>query len=105
MAKLTGKVGGTSPSPFAKASAANTLPIYMVTKDHTKMLHVSRVPCIGEVMFVPNDEPTNGTNWRVLGVQHIPLVEKHPGMYEIVAEIHAVEIADYDVWEGKYPGQ
>jgi hypothetical protein len=98
------KTKPVAPDLRKKASAGNTLPIYMVTLDHTKLLHVSRVPCIGEVVYVPNeDNPHDGTNWRVIGVQHIPLVENQPGVYEIVAELHALPIEKYDAWEGKYP--
>jgi len=86
-------------------------PITMVTTTHTKVVWVSRVPVLEEVVMIVDDDrdqeltKDGQTYWRVVSVVHIPRVEDKPAPSDVVAEVHVVHLPKWDQWEGKYPAK
>lgn len=94
----------TPRNPVAKL---NTLPIMVARGTFTTIHYMTRVPCVGEFIFIgnnPNDPqgPLSRTHWRIVSVQHMPPVDGISG--EAVAEVHVVRVKDADLWNGQFPG-
>lgn len=93
------------PDPAA-VSKLSHLPVALQRPRQNNLIYVSRVPAVGEIIFLPtglNEDREEPTQWRVTCVQHIPPFEGF--LQSIVAEIHAVEVENHDAWNGEHPSQ
>jgi hypothetical protein len=63
--------------------------------DHMQVIYVSRVPCVGEVIFLASGDVDGGDEWTVKSVHHMPPMKFEDGgplpENEAVAEIRCVE--------------
>ena len=71
-------------------------PFQLQPKDFT----LSRVPCLGEVIGLGNDEEGISSDYRVVLVHHIPkgLISK-----DVAAEVYAVRVSIVDMIEEVTP--
>jgi hypothetical protein len=92
----------TRPGMSDERPRIGMLPISMHTTTHTNLVQLSRVPCVGEIVHMATSErESGGRDYRVVCVQHLAPVIGHS--WEVVAEIHCIEVEDLDVWDGQFP--
>lgn len=57
--------------------------------DHVQVIYLSRVPCVGEMIFLNSGGADGGSEWTVKEVHHMPPM-KFKDNGELVAENEAV---------------